>query len=90
MIHIVTDSTADLSPEMIEDYHIGVIPLSVYMNGRLYRDKIDITLSDLFRAVDASGQLPKTSAPPIAEFLTHFELGSSQTSDNTRAPLTGQ
>ena len=73
MIHIVTDSTADLSPEMIEDYQIGVIPLSVYMNGRLYRDKIDITLADLFHAVDSSGQLPKTSAPPIAEFMPHFD-----------------
>ncbi len=73
MIHIVTDSTADLSPEMIQEYEIGVVPLAVNIQGKTYRDKIEITLADLFRMVEKTGQLPKTSAPPVAEFLPHFD-----------------
>lgn len=73
MIHIVTDSTADLSPEMIQDYQIGVVPLAVNIQGNTYRDKIEISLVDLFHLVEKTGQLPKTSAPPVAEFLPYFD-----------------
>ncbi len=73
MIHIVTDSTSDLSPEMIDQYQIGVIPLGVFIQGKTYRDKIEITLEELFRSVESTGQLPKTSAAPVGEFLPHFD-----------------
>lgn len=73
MIHIVTDSTSDLSPEMIDQYQIGVIPLGVFIQGKTYRDKIEITLEELFRSVEKTGQLPKTSAAPVGEFLPYFD-----------------
>lgn len=73
MIHIVTDSTSDLSPEMISQYQVGIIPLAVFIQGKTYRDKLEITLAELFHSVETTGQLPKTSAPPIAEFLPHFD-----------------
>ena len=35
-IRIVTDSTADLTPELVERYGIGVVPLEVLANGKAY------------------------------------------------------
>lgn len=73
MIEIFTDSCSDLSPELIDRFHIHVIPLYVYMNGINYLDGKDISTPVLFDLVKQSGTLPKTSAPSVGDFLTHFE-----------------
>ena len=41
-IKIVTDSTADLSQEVIEKYDIHVLPLSISVNGQTYLDRVDL------------------------------------------------
>lgn len=73
MIHIVTDSTSDLNPEMIQKYDIGVVPLVVTVQEKSYRDQIEINIQDLFQSVKDTGQLPKTSAPAVTEFLPLFD-----------------
>jgi DegV family protein with EDD domain len=74
MIHILTDSTADLSKEIISKYNIKLIPLAVTLGNKVYRDGIDITTQDLFQLVDKTGTLPTTSAPSVAEFVENFNL----------------
>jgi DegV family protein with EDD domain len=71
MIEIITDSTSDLSPELIERYHVRRVPLTVFVDNREIKDG-DMTLSELFAAVDRTGVLPKTSAVPVAEFSDVF------------------
>lgn len=73
MTRIVTDSCCDLSQELVNLYQIDVVPLGVFLNESTYQDGVDIHTSDLFRAVEKSGVLPKTSAPSIATFAAHFE-----------------
>lgn len=72
MIHILTDSCADLNQELIDRFQIGVIPLSVYINDQTYHDGTDITSQDMYQEVEKGGQLPKTAAPSIAEFVEFF------------------
>lgn len=67
MIELITDSTSDLSPELLERYHIKRVPLSVFVDGKDLKDG-DLTLAQLFDAVERTGELPKTSAVPVAEF----------------------
>lgn len=72
MIHIFTDSTADLGPEIARRAGIRVIPLYVTMEGRLFRDGIDLSNLDLFASVERSKELPKTSAPSVGDFEEAF------------------
>ncbi len=72
MIHILTDSCADLNQELINRFHIGVIPLSVYINDKNYHDGKDIFSDALYLEVQKGGQLPKTAAPSVAEFVEFF------------------
>lgn len=72
MVKILTDSTADLGPSLVEQYGIQVIPLYVYVNDQTYADGVNITTLDLFHSVEATGKLPKTSAPTVADFLQFF------------------
>ena len=62
MIRIATDSTADLGPELIERYGISVLPLSVVLDDKAYRDGVDITPEEIFAWSDEVKRTPKTSA----------------------------
>ncbi|MGM9526253.1 MAG: DegV family protein [Peptococcaceae bacterium] len=67
-IRIVTDSTADLSPEMVERYGIQVVPLTVFVEGKAYKDKIDITNDEFYDILHKVKELPTTSQPSPAVF----------------------
>ena len=72
-IVIAADSTCDLSPELIKENDIKIVPLYVNIGERSLKDGIDIVPSDIFDYVDKTGSLPKTSAVPIGEFSDIFE-----------------
>lgn len=72
-IKITVDSTNDLTPEIVEKYDIGVMPLTVNMGDKFYRDMVDITPDDIYAHVNAGGALPKTSAVNAAEYGEMFE-----------------
>ena len=48
-IKIVTDSTADLSSELLEKFDIEVVPLSIHIDGDTYLVRVDITPSEFMR-----------------------------------------
>jgi len=73
MVKIIADSCCDLSPELITKFDIDIIPLNVLVNDRNYLDGLELSPEQLFEAVKASGELPKTSAPSVAAFAKVFE-----------------
>lgn len=76
MVYILTDSTADLSEELIKRYNIHVLPLTVIIGNKDYRDGIDIHTQGLFAMVNQLGVLPKTAAPSISDFLEYFNASN--------------
>lgn len=72
MVSICTDSCSDLSADLIAERNIKVIPLQVLVDGRNIKDG-DLTLEELFASVVRTGQLPKTSAPSVADFVKFFK-----------------
>lgn len=72
-IQIVADSTCDLTPDMIRDHNIRIIPLHVVFGDRTYRDGADMTTAELYEKVEKEGDLPKTAAPSPADFVLSFE-----------------
>ena len=73
MTTILTDSCADLNQDLISRFAIHTISLTVFINEKIYHDGIDLSLPELYHQVEASGELPKTSAPSVAEFQTFFQ-----------------
>jgi DegV family protein with EDD domain len=69
---IVTDSTADLSPEVQARLGVAMVPLIVNWDGQTYRDKLDLSPTDFYRRLRTSKSLPKTGAPSIAAFESTF------------------
>ena len=62
MLKICADSTCDLSPELIRQYGITIIPLHIVLDDKEYRDGIDITQEEIFEWADRNKTTPKTSA----------------------------
>ena len=71
-VKVFSDSTSDLSDEIIKQHNIGIIPLYVNFDQQSYKDGVDINPAELFRKVEETGTLPKTSAPTIRDFTTEF------------------
>lgn len=72
-IIISTDSPADVPAEIRERYDIRVIPLHIVMDEKCYEDGVNVTPSDLHTFYEETGELPKTSAASIAEYMDFFE-----------------
>ena len=64
-IRIVSDSTCDLSQELIEKYEISIIPLCITLGEDTYLDGIDITPEEIYKWSDEHKSTPKTSAIPF-------------------------
>lgn len=66
-VSIVTDSTADLLPELLDKREITVVPLSVEVSGEVFQDGIDLTREEFLHRLQA-GEFPRTSQPPVGAF----------------------
>lgn len=71
-IIISSDSTCDLSRELIARYQISILPMAVTLGDNTYRDGVDITPDDIYAHVAKTGQLPQTSAINVAEDAEYF------------------
>ena len=72
-IKILSDSTCDLSKEIVEANNIGLIPLTVIKNNEQFKDGISITPSVIFEHVANGGALCTTTANNMGEYAEHFE-----------------
>lgn len=73
MVKILSDSTSDLSKELIEKYEIGIIPLYVILGEDEYKDGVNIKPEELYKWSDAHGQTPKTAAPSVADIQGYLD-----------------
>jgi DegV family protein with EDD domain len=77
-IHIVTDSTADLTTEQITQHSIHVVPLTIQIDGKTYIDRVDIQAESFLEMMKSSKELPKSSQPAVGVFQQLYdELGKN-------------
>jgi DegV family protein with EDD domain len=73
-MQIVTDSGSDvnLSPEELANLNITVVPLNVTLDGKTYREGLDIEPGDFYDLLDASENMPTTSQPSAGDFAETY------------------
>ena len=77
---VVTDSSATVPADLLQELGIQVVPILLNMNGRTYRDGIDITPSEVYRRQRASKTLPTTAAPSAGDFLRIYAAAAQEAS----------
>ncbi len=71
-IKIISDSTCDLSPAILAENNISLVPLTVIKNDREFKDSATITPDEIFAHVAAGGNLCSTAANSVGEYEEHF------------------
>ena len=85
-IALLTDSCADLSPQLAEENHIHVVPLRIRCADGEYRDGVDISAADIYRRL-RSGELPKTSLPTGEDIEALFDRLAAEGYDGVIAVM---
>ena len=77
-IKITSDSTCDLSKDILEANGISLIPLTVIKNDVEFKDNVTITPAEIFAHVASGGALCSTTAVSIGEYQDFFAPFSAQ------------
>lgn len=72
MVQIISDSTCDLSAELLKRYDISILPLHVLLGDQEYLDGKSITPDEIYTWSDAHKTTPKTSAASVEEIKQFF------------------
>ena len=72
MVKIISDSTCDLSPELLARYEIDILPLHILLGDQEFEDGKNITPDQIYAWSDANKTTPKTSAPAMADAIELF------------------
>lgn len=72
MVRIITDSAADFEPAELESLNIACIPLSVMLDGKSYRENIDLSKKEFYELLASTGATPQTSQPAPNLLFEHF------------------
>ncbi len=79
-MQIVTDSGTDLTLDaaQLAALNIHVVPLTVTLDGKAYREGLDIQTAEFYRLLDATKSLPTTSQPSSGEFASIYRRLAAQ------------
>ena len=77
-VAIVTDSIANLAPEMIEKYRITIVPINICFRGEIYRDMLDVSTSEAYEMVLQDPDNFSTSPASPGHYLEAFREASKQ------------
>lgn len=69
MIKIISDSTCDLTKDLIAKYDITILPLHIHLGEAEYEDGVNISPDEIYKWSDENKTTPKTAAPSIAETM---------------------
>lgn len=70
---IISDTTSDLSDELVNRFDIKLVPLYITMGDATYKDRFEIAPDDIYSNYDKTGQLPKTSAGSVEDHRQMIE-----------------
>lgn len=72
-IAVVTDSTCYLSEEEIAANNIHVVPIPFILNGKTYREGVNITTEEFYDQLKTASTFPSTSQPSIGEMMELYQ-----------------
>ena len=89
-VAIVTDSVADLPPQVVEELGIKVVPLVIRFGGDVYRDGVDLNSDQFYYRLKSSKALPATSVPPPVAYAEVYDKLAEKTNEIAVISLTSK
>ena len=82
----MVDSTADLTPQLLGDPNVTMVPLKVHFGDEVYRDWVDIEPAMFYRKLRDAPSLPTTSQPSVGAFIAEYRRLRADFRDGLLAP----
>lgn len=76
-VRVVADSACDLPDDLVAQFGIVIVPLTIRFGTDEYVDRRDLTPQDFWRKVAASSVLPETAAPSPGAFEAAFRQAAA-------------
>ena len=102
-VKIISDSTCDLSAELLAQFDVAVLPHPIVRDGELLQDNVTITPDDIYRNYEQPGRLCTTSAPNAYDYemcwkpwldegyeIVHFTISSEMSTAYNQAMLAAE
>ena len=102
-VKIISDSTCDLSEELLIQYDIAVLPHPIVRDGEWLQDNVSITPDDIYAHYERTGRLCTTSAPNAYDYeqfwrpwldegyeIVHFTISSEMSTAYNQAVLAAE
>lgn len=89
-VRIVTDSTADIPPDMLRRMDITMVPVYVRFGEEVYRDLVDIDQDEFYRKLKTSPHHPATSQPSPSDFDRVYRELAAETDEIASIHLTSK
>ncbi len=77
-VKIMTDSTADLPADLVQELNITVVPSYIHFGDQTFRAGVDITNEQFYRRLAEGGPYPYTSSPPPSVFEQYYRQFSRE------------
>lgn len=77
-VAILADSIACLTPEMVKQYQLQIIPANIHFDGRTYRDGVDISSADAYRLLEKSPDHFASSPASVGEYMDAYREASAR------------
>ena len=89
-VKIVTDSTCDLPDSVLEELGITMVPADVIHEGKVYKDRVDISQDEVFEMLEREPNVPTTAAPPPGYFTEAYERLAEETDEIASLHVTSE
>ncbi|MBP2018341.1 DegV family protein with EDD domain [Symbiobacterium terraclitae] len=70
---LVVDGGADLPEDLVRQYHIQVVPLTVHFGAESYQSGVTITPAEFYQRLKARGEFPTTSQPSVGDYVAAYQ-----------------
>src|SRR5258708_36017805 len=80
-VHIVTDSSCDLTADEADALGIDIVPLSIRFGDKEFTDRVDLSVDEFYRRMNESLELPETAAPAPGAFEQAFRRAAENGAD---------
>ena len=80
-VHIVTDSSCDLTADEAEHLGVDIVPLSIRFGDQEFTDRVDLSVDEFYKRLNEAVELPETAAPSPGAFEQVFRRAAENGAD---------
>ncbi|MCF8235548.1 MAG: DegV family EDD domain-containing protein [Bacteroidales bacterium] len=89
-IALLTDSTCDLPPEIIQKHQIHTVPLSIHFGENYFLDQVTLTSKHFYEMLEHSDVYPSSAQPSYKEFFNRYSYLSTHYEDILAIHISGK